>query len=198
MWIALGILAAVIIIGLCLPVHICLRVNEKTSFSLQLRYLWLTFDADSSFGNAFKKETKAPKADSPTLQDRIHTDGLGKTLSDTYAMLTRVLKAAVKLLGKCTLRKLHIKIRCGGEDAAVAAIHYGQYNAMTHGFLNALQAFLKIQKKNCRIDIACDFGGKNQFSCDADLRIRAGQALPVIIQYLWNELKIKNKKEEVK
>ena len=191
MWIALGIIAAIIVIVLLLPIHILLQIDEKKDFSLRFRFLWLTFDTDTAFGSFFKKETQAPQADTSTLKERIHTDGLGKTLSDTFGLITRVLKALVKLAGGCSVKKLHIKIRCGGEDAAVAAIHYGQYNALVHGLLNALQGFIKIRKKGCRVDIACDWDGKDLFAFDGDILIRVGQALPVLVKFFWNEMKLK-------
>ncbi|MBR2310835.1 MAG: hypothetical protein IKA47_09940 [Oscillospiraceae bacterium] len=198
MWIALGILTAVIVIFLLLPVQLLLKVDENEAFGLQIRFLWLTFGGDSKVGKAVKKQTKAPKKKQPTLKERIEKDGLGKTISDTYGMLTRILKAAVSLVGRFAVKRLHIKIRCGGDNAATAAIRYGQYSALTYGLVNTLRGFLKVREKGCHIDIGCDFGGKNQFACDLKLSIRVGQALPVIIKYLWNELKIKNKKEEVK
>ena len=69
MWIALGILTAVIVIFLLLPVQLLLKVDENEAFGLQIRFLWLTFGGDSKVGKAVKKQTKAPKKKQPTLKE---------------------------------------------------------------------------------------------------------------------------------
>ena len=84
----------------------------------------------------------------------------------------------VALLKVCTVTRLRVTIRSAGEDAAEAAIHYGQYCAATHGLLASLRSLLKVRNRGCQIDIGCDYAARKEiFRYDAVLLVRFGRVL---------------------
>ena len=162
----LAILAVLITLTLLLPIKIILKNDKQNKFILKIRFLFLTFGVNS------KKQTKntdqsvaigANRLQFKTVQSNIRDNGLQKTLSDSYAMLTELLREVVTLFKHCTITRLRIKILCGGNDADQVAIHYGQYCAATHSLLNVLGSFLNIRKRGRKIHIGCNFFGESEF-----------------------------------
>ncbi len=166
LWNILTILAALITLILLLPVKIILKNDEENQFTLRFRFLFLTFGADtkkkSTSGDnpivsALLSATGFDRFHTKTVEKSIRNDGLKKTVSESYDMLTDLLREAVALLKRCTISRLHIKIRCSGGDADQIAIRYGEFCAATYSLLNVLRNFIKIRKRGCNIDIGCNF-----------------------------------------
>ena len=168
MWIALLILALlsiIITIILLLPVKVIVKNDEQNVLILRYKLLFKTFgenpNPNDPIVKTLKKAGGVERLESATLQQSIRTDGLQKAVSDSYSSLVVLLKELVVLLKNCTVTQLNINIRCADEDPAQAAISYGIYNAATNTLLSVLDAFLRIRKRNCNIQISCDFHEHN-------------------------------------
>lgn len=203
MWIALGILgflAALIAVLLLCPVQILIRSDSREPLALRYKYLWFTFGEESLPGNPIakilKKTSGAEKAKKASLQQRLQTSNLRETVQEGYKVILSLVKHLKSLLKHCMIKKLHIKIRSGGGDPAVAAIHYGQYCALTNSLVTALRALLTVRKKGLHIDIGCDFDASREiFECDAIVAVRLGHVVAVFLRIILDELKRRNKKK---
>lgn len=188
MWIALGILAAVITIVLLLPVKLIIKNDVDAPLTLHFKVLGMTFGGEPKPHSPADKTLKKAGSKESTLKDRVRTDGLRKTVTETYDFLVALIKIALKLLKRCVITRLHIQIRCAGSDAAQTAIHYGQYCAATHGLLTALRALLTVRQRGCHIDIGCDFiSEKNLFRYDVEISVRSCHILAAAVRLLFSE-----------
>lgn len=185
MWIALSILSglAILVTALFLsPVKILIQNDEQNELMLRYKFWFKTFgehpDPDDPITKMLWTASGASRLKKTNLQKNIRSDGLQKTVTESYKMLIDLLKELAALLKYCTLTKLHVKIRSVGDGADEAAIHYGQYSAVTYSLLSVLQEFLKIRKRGCNIDISCDFmGTEGVFHYEAVLTIRLSRVL---------------------
>ena len=164
MWIALLILAflaTVITVILLLPVKVIIKNDEDNMLVLRYKLLFKTFgenpNPNDPIVKALKKAGGVERLESASLQESIHTSGLRSAISDSYSALIGLLKELLFLLKNCTVTKLHITIRSADEDPYKAAVHYGIYNAATCSLLSTLDSLVKIRKRDCKIDIRCDF-----------------------------------------
>jgi hypothetical protein len=164
MWIFLsivGVIALIILAILMLPVYIIIKSDENGELILRYKILFKTFgenpDPDDPLVKTLKKAGGVERLEKDSVEKNIRTDGLQKTISDSYAALVGLLKELVFLLKNCTVTRLDIKIRSADDDPSQAAICYGIYNAATHTLLGALRSFLRVRKRGCNIDIRCDF-----------------------------------------
>lgn len=204
MWIALGILAFLAIlvaVVLSLPVKIIIRNNDQNELILRYKFLFKTFgenpNPDDPIVKALTSASGITRLKKERLQENIRSTSLQKTVSETYDLLIDLLKEVVGVLRRCTVSKLHIKIRCVGDGADEAAIHYGQCVTVTYSLLNILRNFLRIRKRGCKIDIGCDhFGSKAVFRYDVILTVRAGRVLSGLWEVIMAETKRTAKQQE--
>jgi hypothetical protein len=128
------------------------------------------------------------RLDKDKLETNVRSEGLKKTVSESYAMIRDLLKELVSLLKRVTVSKLHITIRCTGEGPDQAAIHYGQCCAATYGLLNVLRRFVKVRRRGCKIDIGCDFTGeKPLFRYEVVLSVRVFRVLGALWRIVMAE-----------
>lgn len=196
----LGALAVLIAVLLLFPVQILIRRDKQEPLAVRYQYLWFTFGEDSQPGNPIakmlKKSSGVEKAKKESIQQRLQTNNLRETVQEGYKVVLSLVKHLKSLLGHCVIKKLHVKIRSGGDDAAVAAIHYGQYCALTNSLVTALRALLTVRKKGLNIDISCDFNASREvFECDAIVAVRLGHVVAVFLRIVLDELKRRNKRK---
>ena len=201
MWIALGILAALIIILLLCPVQVLIRSDKKEPLALRCKYLWFTFgeasQPENPIAKVLKKSSGAEKAKKETIQQRLQTNSLRETVQESYKIVLSLVKNLKKLLKRCVIKKLRVKLRSGGSDPAVAAIHYGQYCALTNSLVTALRALLTVRKKGLAIDIGCDFDASREvFECEAILAAPLASVATALLGILFDELKRRNQKRK--
>ena len=116
--------------------------------------------------------------------------GLKKTLKENYNMLVELCKELLRLLGYCSVSRLHITIRSAGEDVDDAAIHYGACCTATYGLLNVLRGFMKVRERGCKIDISCGFfETESVFQYDVVLITRVGRVLAGLWRTAKEELR---------
>ena len=207
MWIALGILGALVLLIagiLLLPVKLMLKNDEHNTLTLRYGLLWMTF------GGASKKETpknNAPKPVNPIvnkileitgigrltknrIEKNVQSSGLQTTVTDSYAMLVDFFRELVTVVKAVTISRLHLTIRCTGDDVDTAAIHYGVCCAATYSLLNMLQGLVKIRNRGRKVNLSCDpFGKEPVFRYDIVLKIRIFHGLSSFLRIILAEAK---------
>lgn len=170
MWIVLlilALLAAIILLILVLPVRVIIKNDDNEVFILRYKLLFKTFgenpNPDDPLVKTLKKAGGIDRFEKAAMQQNIQEDGLQKAVSDSYDSLTDLLRELLFLFRRCTVTRLKIKILSADEDPSEAAIQYGLYHAITHAFLAAANALLKIRKRGCNIDIRCDYSASKSF-----------------------------------
>lgn len=197
MWIALGILggiAVLITVILLLPVRIIIKNDENNELILRYKFLFKTFgedpDPNDPIVKALKTASGIDRLETKAIQKNIQSDGLHKTVSGSFATLVDLLKEVVSLLKRCKVTKLVVFIRCTGDGADEAAVHYGQSCTAVYSLLNLLRSFVKVRKRGCKIDVGCDFlGTESVFRYDAVLTILAGRVLAGLWRTVMAEAK---------
>ena len=197
MWIVLGILgfiAVLITVILLLPVKIILRNDEKNELTIRYKFLWKTYgenpDPDDPIVKALLKSSGVSRLKKSTFQKNVKTGGLKKTLSESGNMLIDLLKEILAILKHATITRLHIKIRCVGDEVDEAAIHYGQCCAVVYSLLNVLRGLMEVRRQGCNIDVGCDlFGSEEVFRYEIVLVVRAGRVLAAFWRTVMAEVK---------
>ena len=204
MWIALGIvggLAAIITVLLLLPVKVILKNDEHNLLIFRYKYLFKTFgedpNPDDPIVKALKSATGVDRLNKVSVKESINTDGLLKAVKESFSMIVDLLKEVLKLLGRGKVSKLQVTIRCTGDGADEAAIHYGEACAAAYSLLNLLQGYVKVRKKGCNVDIACDFmGDKPVFRYNLEVKFRASRVLGALWRVALAEVKRQNTQEK--
>lgn len=117
-----------------------------------------------------KKEKKEKDPKIPTLPEifellRALTDSLGKPLK--------------KLLRRIRICDLDIRMICGGEDAAKAALNFGKANLVIGNALGFLGSFFTL--KNPHVDINVDFMSEETVTeCSCVVKVNALTALAFV------------------
>lgn len=197
MWIVLaviGFLALLITVICLLPVKVLLKNDKENALILRYQFLWKTFgenpNPNDPIVKTLKKAGGVDRLEKQNLQTSISNDGLKKTISDSYTTLIGLIREILFLLRYGVITRLHVYIRCTGEDAAQAAIHYGQCCSATYSLLNALNSYIKIRKRGSDLDIACDFlADAPVFRYDIVLQVRFGRVLAAFWRVVLAEAK---------
>ena len=198
MWIIPAIpafLAALIGIILLLPVKIILKNDENNPLIIQYKFLWKTFESDpDSDGNpiieALKTASGLGRLEKENLETDVRSQGLQKTLSQSYSMIIDLLKELLSLLKHATVTRLHIMIRCTGDGPDKAAMHYGQCCTVTYGLVNGLRNLIKVRKRGIKLDLGCDFfGDKPRFRYEVILSVRVWFVLGALWRVVMAEAK---------
>ncbi len=200
MWIALGIigfLAALITVILLLPVKILIRNDEQNELILRYKFLFKTYGEEKDPNNPIVKTLRTAsgvdRISKKTLQESVRVGGLQKSIAESYSVLKSLFKEIWHLLKLCKITRVHITIRCTGDDVDKAAIHYGQACAVTYSFVNLLRSYFNVRERGCKVDIACDpFGETPVFRYDLILVTHVRRVLAGLWRAALAEAKRKN------
>lgn len=203
MWIALIVLAAIaalIAVIWSLPVRVLIYNDDRNDLNLRYKFLFKTFGEDPNPDDPIVKMLKTisgvDRLKKNTIKESIQSDGLQNAVTESYGIVIDLLREILSLLRYGTITRLHVKIRCTGEDASRAAIHYGQCCAATSALLNVLHGLVKVRKRGRRIDVGCDyFSNKPVFRYDIVLNLRFGRVLSGFWRVAMAEVK-RTRKEE--
>ncbi len=173
MWIALGIIGIIlllVIIFILLPVKIIIKNDKENNFSFTGKFLFLSFGDDKkknkTFGN-FKKKVGADKKKKGKKTDVL------TLVKENLGLLKDVLVELVGLLKHCKGEKFQLEIVCYSDDAALAAIHYGECCAVVYPILGFINSLLKIKERKRKIDIRCDYNcGKSSVAFEFCLSVK--------------------------
>ena len=197
LWILLGIFGFIILlitVILLLPVKVLIKQDEQGNLMLLYKFLFKTFgedpDPNDPVVRMLKTATGVDRLEKTAVKESIRSKGLKKTLKENYNMLVELCKELLRLLGYCSVSRLHITIRSAGEDVDDAAIHYGACCTATYGLLNVLRGFMKVRERGCKIDISCGFfETESVFQYDVVLITRVGRVLAGLWRTAKEELR---------
>lgn len=195
MWIVLGVLlglAAIITVILLLPVRVILKNDEDNQVTILYKILFKTFgeepDPDNPVLKAVKQTAGLSKTDKDVFEHNVKESGLLLTVKDTCRVLLSLLQQVVVLLGQCTVKKFKLTIICTGEDAADAAISYGQCCAVAYPLIGFMNASMKVNKRGQDVRIDCDYRDRDSvFLFDVVLSIPVYRVLAAFIRIAYKE-----------
>ncbi len=104
------------------------------------------------------KKEKKPSAVLSQLQASFKQDGVAATLVWLAEVAKWLTSSAGDVLRGIKIRLLRIELRIGGEDAAAAAIHFGEVCAVLYPLLSVIGCHLRIQKR--AVEVRPDFEGE--------------------------------------
>ncbi len=182
MWwkILLGVIALIallIVAILRLRVYIIIKSDDEGELMLRYKILWKTFgehpDPNNPILKAVKKATGIERIESRLGSKAKSGDSAGNGGSavelepsavELVDIIGDLLKELVAVLKYCTATKFQIEAMRASDDAADAAIAYGEYCAIVYPLIGAFANALKrIRKRGKRIDIKCGFNGEEDY-----------------------------------
>lgn len=152
--------------------------------------------AEASEENAAVQEASAAQA-APPSDDSVKTEKKPKqkkqknpkvpTLSELFELI-RVLvdslgKPLKKLLKRIEIRDFDIRVLCGGEDAAKAALKFGAVNLAVGNALGFLSSFFTLKQPH--VDINVDFQSEKT---EAELSCTVKMCMMIFLMFLFTFL----------
>lgn len=158
----IGALLLVLLLLLLAPIR--LEVAFRQEFSAQVRYLFLCFPLAPSPEPLEEPSPSQPPvqegkpASSPSFLQKLRVllrrEGLSGFLQTLQEVAQQVKTASAHLLKRIKLKRFDLYICLGGkEDAAAAAIQYGQVCAAAYGASGALLQLFPCRKKSVSVDL---------------------------------------------
>ena len=199
LWILLGLLAAVFLL-LLVPVHADVRYREK--LELDVRYLFLRRtllpapeepQAEKAEAPSKEKKPEAQKRKKNPMREKLarfqEAEGLSGLLRLAGDFLRLTGTSAAKIIRRLKIRDFDLYVLTGDEDAAAAAILYGQACAVVYPAAEALFTLTKCRRRRVSVDL--DYAVKTPaVQLAADVSIRPLFALFYGLQYLIGLLPI--------
>lgn len=150
-----------------------------------------------------KKEEEKKKPKEQQARERLEKKKKKLSLDELMQLARIALKTVSKLPRKLVMKELCLHVKCGGGDAAQAAIGYGRVCAVTATALPILEKALRIRKRDVGVEL--DYGRENMgIFARLDVHMLVGTA--VLLAFgagfrflkLLIESKIKHKMEKRK
>lgn len=199
LWILLGLLAAVFLL-LLVPVHADVRYRER--LELDVRYLFLRRtllpapeepQAEKAEAPSKEKKLEAQKQKKNPMLEKLarfkEAEGLSGLLHLAGDFLRLTGTSAAKIIRRLKIRDFDLYVLTGDEDAAAAAILYGQACAVVYPAAEALFTLAKCRRRRVSVDL--DYAVKTPaVQLAADVSIRPLFALFYGLQYLIGLLPI--------
>ncbi len=195
MWIFLGILgfiALLITVLLLLPVDIIIKNDEDGEVIILYKYLFKTFGEDPDPENPIvvflKKTSGIDNLQKGKVKKEAARAGYRRAILQIIEILSDLFKEIINVLKYCKAKKFEFQIRCCGEDAADAAINYGQYCGIAYPFLGMLYSSMKVKKKGQNVNICCDYEcEKDQIAYNFVISIRLFRAIAALFRVSYKE-----------
>ena len=203
MWIFLSVLLFLILlitVILLLPISVIIKTDQNDELILRYRFLFKTYGEDPDPNNPIIKTLKEAsgisRLEKENLKDKAKKTSYLATLSESFALITALLKRLLWLLRYCKLKVLKMHIICAEEDAAKTAIDYGRVCALAYPFLGFIHSNIKVRKRGEDINIACDYESKKgSYSFEAVLVVRFFRVLGAFFRAAYDEAKRINQSE---
>ena len=203
MWIFLSILLFLILlitVILLLPISIIIKTDQNDELILRYRFLFKTYGEDPDPNNPIIKTLKEAsgisRLEKENLKDKAKKTSYLATLSESFALITALLKRLLGLLNHCNLKVLKLHLICAEADAAKTAIDYGRVCALAYPFLGFIHSNIRVRKRGEDINIACDYESKKgSYSFEAVLVIRFFRVLGAFFRAAYDEAKRINQSE---
>ncbi len=109
-----------------------------------------------------KKKTKSPskkaKAKKQPPSEPAKKQGVVQKVKQIFNVMGTLVNGSLRLLKNARVRKLNLTLGITGEDAAVAAIHYGQVCSVVYPFLGLIDSHMKLVDP--KVNMYCDYQGE--------------------------------------
>lgn len=196
LWILLGLLAAVFLL-LLVPVHAGVRYRETVELTVRWLFLRRTLLPEPAKPKLEKVppagESKPPAPKKNPLREKLErfreAEGLSGLLRLAGDFLRLTGTSAAKIIRRLRVRDFDLYVLAGGEDAAAAAILYGQACAVVYPAAEALFTLAKCRHRRVTVDL--DYKIKiPAVQLSADVSVRPIFLLIYGLQYLIGLLPI--------
>jgi len=195
----LGLLIGTILIT---PVSIIIKTDKGEKIKFLYKIFFKTFaekqkrkKKTSPILNSIKKTIGISNFDKESIKQRIKTDGLPETLTESFAVIKNLLKRISDNLGYLRVKKLRINIVCAEGDAAATAICYGICCAVVSPLLAYLHSSLRINKRKEEISINCDYDSKDsKFDFEIELSVKVFRIIIAYFRIACDQAKRKSNK----
>jgi len=155
--IVLIILALVVAAILMLPVDIIIRSDQKGRLQFRFKLLFKEYgeksNPSSPIAKAVKKTIGIDKLEAAEIKKKLKEKNYLPTAAETISILKGLLGELGHILKHFSAKLFKIEVKCAAQDAADAAINYGQYCALIYPLTAGLGAFIKIPKRARKIKI---------------------------------------------
>lgn len=194
LFIVLGVLLFLTAL-LFFPLYFVFSFEE--SFSVRLRYLFLSFTLYPSKGREKKQQKQKRKKEKPekkkitsTLRDIIKQEGVGGFLSILRELVFTALNLTERILHHTVIREFRLRMTIAGKDVAQTAIRFGEVCAGVYPAVGAL--FSRIKYKKNTIEILPDFDEEfgNGVKLYAKVRIRPYFSLIAAVAAFFRYLRL--------
>ncbi len=196
MYIVLPLVGLLILLGI-LPVVFTLQYDRQLTVKLHYAFITVpllprpTSKADSPKKKKKKKQNQPSSGRFRNMTEQYGVLGAVEQLISAFGSLS---KGALRLIRGARVRNFHLVIRVAGEDAAKAAITYGQVCSVLYPFLGVVDKHMKLIRPD--LDLTCDYTAENsEIRGQAKVYISPHQILGSGF-YLLKELTIKNLKRK--
>lgn len=155
--------AVLLLLVVLLLVPIKLQVSFREEFTAQVKFLFFRFplasqeEPEESTAEEKPAGEKGPSSSSglhKKLKGMLRREGLGGFLRSLKELAQTVETASVKLLKKVKLKKFDLYVCLGGKnDAAAAAVLYGQVSGVVYTACGILFGVFPCRKKSVTVDL---------------------------------------------
>lgn len=194
LWILLALLF-LILLALLIPVHACVRYGEELALDIKYLFFKIPVLPVTEKPEEPKPEQKpagakksAPKEKKPNpLLEKVKSSFKAEGFKGFMDLVGRFVKltgtTAVRIIKKLRLRDFDLYLMVGGEDAASAAILYGQICAAVYPAAEILFKLTKCRRRRMSIDL--DYDVKEPYvKLEANVSVRPIFAVRYALQYL--------------
>lgn len=195
----LAFILLIVISILLLPINIIIKNDPNNNPVFLFKVLFKTFgenpNPDSSMLKVFKKSIGIDNLEKKHLKKDIKESGIKNTLSQSCRILIDLIKEIVKTLKYCVAKKFELEIVCASQDAAQAAISYGECCAVAYPLVGLVHSVMKVKEKGRKIDISCGFD-KNQerIRYNFIVSVKICHVLAALFRIVLSQAKIQAKK----
>lgn len=199
LYICCGVLALLALI-LLLPLSLVFRL-EDGAFTARLRvFFWSV----SLYPKKDKKQKAKPlkqkkdkgqkegknKKEPSTFQKMVEEKGFSGAVQEVCSLTGKLVGKAKDVLAHAKLYPFHIRVRVGGQDAAVTAIEYGSVCAVIYPLLGLLSSAVRIPDP--KVTISADYSGvENELFLQGKLSCKVFWLLTALTMVLTQYIKEK-------
>ena len=180
--IVLIILALIVAAILMLPVDIIIRSDQKGRLQFRFKLLFKEYgeksNPSSPIAKAVKKTIGIDKLETAEIKKKLKEKSYLPTAAETISILKGLLGELGHILKHFSARLFKIEVSCATQDAADAAINYGQYCALIYPLTAGLGAFIKIPKRARKIKVGfAPELGEDKIEYEIIIRVRVVRVL---------------------
>lgn len=181
----IGIIVAVVILILNIPLTLIFKADETTDFSVKFAFFKIY---------PFKHQEKGKTKNENYLKKRLKTKGLKSALEELLLYIKEILGALKGFNRKVKITDFESKIIVASADAAETAIQYGAVCAVFYPFISFLSSITNFSAKSISVDANYD-SEKYQIYLFFKVKIKLIHLLSLLFKIVLRFIKIKKGEE---